>query len=116
MQSLTTVAQEKSTYIVTVAFADEDGSAVAPKTLVWSLTDASGNVINEREDEAVSSPAASNTIVLSGNDLAIQTSEASDDYASRRFIAEATYDSSLGNDLPVKAAASFAVENLDKVT
>lgn len=116
MQSLTTIAKEKSTFIVTVTFTDEDGAAVAPKTLTWSLTDASNNIINSREDVAVSSPAASNKIVLSGDDLQIQSIEDSESYVRRRFVVEATYDSDAGNDLPVKDAASFVMENLFKVT
>ena len=31
-------AVERSTYVVTLSFEDEDGMAVAPSTLTWTLT------------------------------------------------------------------------------
>ncbi len=66
--TLTTNAVEKSTYIVTAAFTDEDGDAVTPNAgLVWTLTDMNGVVINSREDVSIS-PDTSVDIVLSGND------------------------------------------------
>ena len=116
MEILTTIAKEKSTFILTVAFTDENGSAVAPETLKWSLTDENGTAINSRTDVSVASPQASNSIVLSGDDLQILEDEANDRYAKRRFVAEATYDSDLGNDLPVNDAVAFVVENLAKIT
>ena len=67
---LTTHAKERGTYVVTVAFTDEDGNAEDIKTLVWTLTDLDGNIINSRENVNVATPGASEDIVLSGADLA----------------------------------------------
>lgn len=114
MITITDLAKEKGTIIFTVAFTDEDGAAAVPKTLKWSLTDNAGTVINSRDQVPVTVPAASNDIVLSGLDLQMGTEVTT--YVVRKFIVEATYDSSLGNDLPVKDTAVFKIENLTKVT
>ena len=115
MITISEIAKEKSTLVVNVAFTDEDGAAAIPTALSWSLTDTAGTVINSRSSVSVAVPAASNDIVLSGLDLAMQSGE-SGDYAVRIFTAEATYTSTLGTGLPVKEQASFMVENLTKVS
>ena len=108
---LTVNAQEKSTYVITCAFKDEDGQDVIPTSAVWTLTDEDGTVINGREDVAITSLAASVNIVLTGDDLEIDTGFAGT--AQRRTITvEAVYDSSLGTGLTLKAAAIFDIENL----
>ena len=109
MTTLTVSAIDRSTYIVTCAFTDDDGSAVVPDSLTWTLTDGSGTVVNEREDVSVSSPAASEDVVLSGDDLAYS------DGAVRVFTVEATYTSDAGAGLPLKAACRFSVEDLEAV-
>ena len=68
-------APEKGTLKVSLAFTDEDGTAVAPETLTWTLTDDAGNVINEREDESISSPEATEILILTGDDLEITATE-----------------------------------------
>lgn len=100
------VAIEKSTYMVTVSFFDEADAAEDVKTMKWTLTDTDGNVINEREDVVVDDPGSVETIVLSGDDLAIVGSGGDEE---RLFTVEATYDSTLGNDLPLNGVASFMV-------
>ena len=106
-------AKEKATYVITVAFKDENGTAITPKTLSWSLTDRKGRVINSREDVAVGSPSSSENIVLSGNDLAL----ANNDNRIRVLSIYATYDSATyGNDLPLREEAEFKIENLIKVS
>jgi hypothetical protein len=99
-------AVEESTYVVAVAFLDEVGDEVIPETIVWSLTDLDGNVINSRSDVEVSPTAASINIVLSGDDLAISST------LDRVVTVEATYNSAYGVDLPLRAAAKFSIENL----
>ena len=103
---LTTKAVDKSTYVVNCAFKDEDGSAVVPNTLKWTLTDDSGTVINSREDVEVGVPAASYDIVLSGDDLKYS------DGRHRILTIEATYDSDAGDGLPLKESAKFMVDDL----
>jgi len=106
-------AIEKGTYVITVEFEDEDGDAITPKTLTWTLSDKKGRIINSREDVSVVTPSSSNDIVLSGNDLALPNT----DNRVRIFTAEATYDSlSYGNDLPIKEEAEFVVRKLINVS
>jgi len=109
---LSVSASEGSTYIVTLTFTDENGEAVVPDTVTWTLTDTLGTVINSREDVS-ETPAGSIEIALTGDDLAV------DGYSSpvRVFTVEATYTSStFGADLPLTASARFTVEALAGVS
>jgi len=106
------VAIEKSTYIITVSFFDEVEAAEDVKTMKWTLTDTAGNIINEREDVVVADPESVETIVLSGDDLAIISDT---DNGKRLFTVEATYDSILGNDLPLNGEAAFTVVDLTAI-
>lgn len=108
---LTETAMEQGTYIVTVAFTDEAGAAVVPNAgLNWTLTDLAGNVINSR-NAVVISPASSISIILHGDDLAVTTAD-----TLRLITVQGTYDSSLGVDLELKAAAQFKIEQLVAVS
>jgi hypothetical protein len=111
---LTTHAKEKSTYIITAAFTDENGDAVAPTTLTWTLTDEAGAVINSRENVAVAGPASSEDIVLSGDDLALQSGETT--RGVWIFTVEGTYDSDAGSDLPLNDEIRFIVDGLIAVS
>jgi len=104
-------AIEESTYIITANFIDENGEAFSPVTLNWSLTDPSGNIINDREDVVVESPESTEHIVLSGDDLAIGTNYP----CWRRFCLSGTYDSTLGNGLPINSVALFQIITLADV-
>ena len=104
---LRTRAKENSTYIVTVTFYDEDGNQVPPTAVQWSLTDKSGTVINGRED-VVLSPAEEVEIVLYGADLAVGTPTA----AQRYLLVEASYNSSLGSNLPLNEEALFFIDGI----
>jgi len=104
---LTVRAVEKSTYIVTTVFTNEAGSSVTPLTVVWTLTDADGTVVNDRE-AVEETPASTVNIVLTGDDLAIDTGAKT----IRIVTVEATYDSDYGSGLYLKKAAVFNVENL----
>lgn len=106
------IAKEKSTYMVIVSFFDEAEAAEDVKTMKWTLTDTGGNIINSREDVVVTDPGSVETIVLSGDDLAII--DATDD-GKRLFTVEATYDSTLGNDLPLNGEANFTVVDLTAI-
>lgn len=105
--TLTTHAVEESTFIITASFTDEDGNAVTPSTLKWTLTDDAGNVINSREDVSIA-PASSVDIVLSGDDLALSGYGP----AFRILTIEGTYSSDAGSDLPLKDSVKFVVDNL----
>lgn len=111
---LTTQAVEKSTFPVTADFTDEDGASVIPNTLFWTLTDRYGNVINSREDVEIETPAASVTVVLSGDDLALLTS---DPFDYERYMSfEGTYDSDLGSNLPLNDGVQFEIYPLPGVS
>jgi len=99
---------EEGTCFIDLAFWDEDGAAKAPKTAKWSLTDNKGNLINNRDEVAISSPSATETVVLSGDDLALQAGER--EFADRIFTIEWTYDSALGSDLPDNDKVEFQVD------
>lgn len=105
---LSTPALERSTYVVTVSFADEDGAAVVPTSGTWTLTDGSGTVVNSRADVSLAPLAASKEIVLSGDDLALNTGRAE----WRILTVTATYISTLGTDLPLNEEVRFLVADL----
>jgi hypothetical protein len=90
-----------------------DGAAIAPKTLTWTLLNKPGDIINDREDEVVASPTASEDVVLSGADLALISGETASKVI-RVFIVEGTYDCDLtGGELPLKARIYFTLENYE---
>jgi len=101
-------AAEESTYIVTVAFTDEDGTAVTPNSITWTLTDSDGNTINSRSGVSIAVPAASNDIVLQGDDLAIQRPS----MLRRRMTISAPYDSGAGSSLPFRGEIEFEITPL----
>jgi hypothetical protein len=112
--TISIVAAEQSTFIITCAFADEDGNSITPTSAVWSLTDAYGNIINDLEREVIDPLAASIDIVLTGDDLQIVGQfEQDSDLVSRKFLLEAIYDSDAGSDLTLNEEASFSLENLN---
>lgn len=105
---LTVRAVEGSTYIVTAAFTDEDGNAVTPNTLTWTLTDRYGNVINERDGETIT-PGTSVDIVLTGADLQVDDDEKA---TVLTVTIEGAYNSTYGNDLSIKDSCTFPVDGL----
>ena len=111
---ITTAAPEKGTFGVTCTFTDEDGDALTPATLTWTLTDMDGSVINSRQDVSVSSLSSAVTVVLSGNDLALTTTTTTG--RKRRFAIEGTYDSDLGTGLPLTAECEFSIDSYLGVT
>ena len=115
ISTLTVVAKEDGTYIITAAFTDEDGNAVAPATLNWSLTDLEGAVINEREEKEVANPSATETFVLSGDDIQVLSTEYGGT-VTREFTVEGTYNSDLGSGLPIKDSVRFTIDELVAVT
>jgi hypothetical protein len=88
-------------------FYDELGALVTPKTLKWTLSDRASNIINSRSRVTVSPIANPQIIVLSGLDLKI--ADAGNDNGLRTLLAEWTYDSVRGSDLPGRAEYEFSV-------
>lgn len=99
---------DQGTIVISLGFSDHDGAAVVPNVgLTWSLTDEHGNVINERLDEPIA-PASSVSIVVFGDDLKYSEGP------KRVFTVEGTYNSTLGNNLPIREQREFSIENLVK--
>ena len=107
--SLTVTAVEESTYIITATFINEDGDALTPTSVVWTLSDIDGTVINGRENVSIT-PDTAVDIVLTGRDLVVSGSR------SRVVTVQATYDSTYGSALKLKSSATFDIENLVVVT
>lgn len=106
---LSSKAVEESTFAIISAFTDSAGNDVIPNTLTWSLADRDGTIINAREDVSIVTPAASVTVVLSGDDLAL----ADPDNPMRVFLIQGDYDDpALGAGKPIKDEAIFEIENL----
>jgi len=104
-------ATEESVYAITISWYDESGKAVTPSAATWTLTDLAGNVINSRDGVTISSLSTSNTVVLSGDDLAIGSNG-----NQREFLVEFTYTSNLGAGLNGKWAAQFTIDQLVHIT
>lgn len=83
------VARERSTYVVRMTFRDARGELIAPDTLVWSLYDGAGEIVNNRDKVAVVGPASTVEIVLTGADLAMDGLHRTE---MRMVLAHATYD------------------------
>jgi hypothetical protein len=94
-----------ATKFVTVSFKDENGDAVVPNSVKWSLSDPEGSTINGR-DEVSETPAEEVTVVLSGDDLMYA------DGGDRVLTIKAEYDSTLGNGLPIREEARFNIRDL----
>ncbi len=102
-------ANEKGTYKMTAAFTDSAGNAVTPDTIIYTLTNVEGTIINSREAVSVT-PATSVNVTLSGHDLAMQSGESGS--VERIFTLEAVYDSDEGSNLPLNEEAIFIIDPL----
>lgn len=88
----------------TISFTDENGDAVTPTSVKWTLSDPNGAIINSRSMVTLT-PAASISWLMSGADLRIGG------YGPERILTiDALYNSTLGNDVPLRAQASFTIE------
>lgn len=108
--TLTTRAEEGSTFVVHADFYDEDGDAVVPNELAWSLYDRAGNIVNSRDSVSLT-PASAVDIVLEPNDLALSSSPLRVGAELRALVVVGTYDSGLGSDLPIAQECRFQVAN-----
>jgi hypothetical protein len=112
IQVLTEPAIEQSTYAVIAAFTDDAGTALVPNTgtLMWTLlkkVDGVATVVNSKLNVAITS-AASVTVVLSGDDLALVVGQSK----SRWVLFEGEYNSALGSNLPFKHECVFQILDL----
>jgi hypothetical protein len=108
---LTQSANERSTYILTISFFDELGIAIIPTSIVWTLTDSDGNVMNSRSSVSIAVPAASVNIILSGDDLELTGADL------RRIVyISAEYNSANGSGLPLREEFNFNILDLKNVS
>lgn len=110
--TLTLDAVEESTYVLNVAFYDEDDNTVTPNSVNWTLTDVAGTVINSRT-EVVLTPAIAVDIVLTGDDLALGATRGE---VQRIVTIQAVYDSDAGNDLNLKESAILKIKDLTYIS
>ena len=100
-------ATELSTCVIQCDFEDEDGNAVAPETLTWSLMNLDGDIINEREEIEITDPESTEYITLTGDDLALDKSVDTD----RVLLVEGTYDSAYGVGLYLRETCRFTISD-----
>lgn len=96
-----------------VTFYDTDGKAVTPKTgtLKWTLTDTLGNLINEKENQSITS-AETVLFILSGADCAVQSGEKGS-ILQRVLTIIFQYDSvDLGPNQPGRVELRFKIKNM----
>ena len=101
---------ERGTLPLVLTFTDVAGDPLTLNTLTWSLRDAQGTIVNERNNQDVT-PAASVTIVLSDLDLAIGAAG-----PARMLTLQGAFTSTLGSDLPYTDEITFAIVALDGVS
>jgi hypothetical protein len=95
---------EDGTAIITLTFTDEDGTTVIPTELKWQLMETDGTIINNRTFALGSFTGT--TIVLFGDDLAIEDGES----LCRILSVQGIYDSTAGNNLPIKGELMFWID------
>jgi len=106
MLRLSTSATEGSTYVVTATFADEDGAAVTPTSVVTWKTMTTNGVQIATDTVAAG---ASVDIVLKGTDLSVGDSAG----VSKVIVLKVstTYTSSRGTDLPLVELVEIPITN-----
>ena len=106
---LTAAAPEQGTYVIIATITDEDGAALTPTALTWTLMNANGQIINDRKNSTFDNALASaNSIVLSSDDLALN----SPNKPVRVLMIEGEYTSSYGIGLPLKEQCTFSIKDL----
>jgi len=102
-------AYDRSSYFVTLEFHDETGAPVTPTSITWSLTDGAGTIVNSRDQVAISPPAQTVTVALSGADLAYKSTGTRLEN-TRKIVCQAMYLNSITNgNMPINKQAGFAI-------
>jgi len=100
-------AIEGGTFEVRVDWEDEQGNAVTPDTMAWTLHDEDNSVINNRSSVSIAAPASTELLLLQGSDLLIPGKQAVKRYVS--FVG--TYTSPVhGAGLPLIDQVDFMIE------
>jgi len=110
MTELDVHATEGSSFPITVELADSQGTEIVPNDdVMWSLVDEDGVTVNNRHNVSIPSPASTITILLSDDDLAIPSR---DESVPRWLVLKCTYDSTLGDEIPLRAQVKFWIDAL----
>ncbi len=103
----TKAAKQNGTFAIDLSFQDEEGDAVTPTTVNWTLRNSDGEIVNSRNTVSLT-PAASIELVLSGDDL--PADEADGEYSHLWIIVAGTYSSDLGEGIPFSDQVRISVE------
>jgi hypothetical protein len=115
-------ANEEGAIYIDLAPTDEDGNAVTPATLAWSLTDINGSLMNDREDVDFESDdgtgsagvlSTAMTLKLFGNDTALHTTAGSNE---RVVTFKYTYVDGDGDTVQDNQQIGFYIDDLVNVT
>ncbi len=104
-------ANEGCTYVVNVAFIDEDGTPVVPTAANWTLSFTNSEDINGRTDVEITPLATTATIILTENDTVCRAGIDEVIVITVKY----TYDSSLGVGLKCVDEREILVINMVNV-
>lgn len=105
---LTSLANEKGTYVVKVDFADEDDNGVTPDSVKYTLTDVKGNIINSLSCATIDCALSTSiTIELSSDDLAVPNRR----QTRRKLLIHAVADLQIGNNRDIYDECEFEIAN-----
>jgi len=103
---------ENGTAEFTIVFKDTQGNSIVPVTAAWQLMYPDGSIVTGEGDVERSFANGSfsgNTVAVYGADLAIT---GDGDTAKRIFALQVTYNSDLGNGLPLNDEYVFSIKRL----
>ena len=107
LTTLSTLATEGSTYVVTCIFTDEDSNTVTPQTNVaWRLHDSTGTQLSSGTE----APAATVTIVLTDADISVAGTARGSSFLT--LVVSTTYNSDAGSGLSLVDTARFQAINV----
>ena len=111
---LDTKAVRGSSYIINIVPKDEDGTAITPDSISYTLTDSVGTVINSLSDVSLT-PADDIDLLLSGDDLEFETGEEGAYEVVRIITVTYQYDSAIQSNVPGIDSATFYVVDPNKL-
>lgn len=104
---LNKMIHEQGTTVMNVSFKDERNREIIPKTSAFQLMKLDRSIIGTRT--FANGDFTGNIVVLSGDDLAIF---GDNDTRFRIFAVRGTYDSTLGDDLPINCEIEFVITRI----
>ena len=111
---LNTKAVRGSSFVINMIPKDEDGTAITPDSLEYTLTDPDGNVINSLSGISLT-PSTSIDLMLSGDDLEFESAEEGAYEVIRIITVTGVYDSAVELNVPLIDSATFYVVDPNKL-